>query len=187
MYNTSDIRKNLKVEIGGEPYVVVDFQFVKPGKGNAFTRTRLKNMVTGAVLDRTFKAGEKFEKAHLEQSSMQYLYADGDLYHFMNNETYEQVAIEESKIGDSVVFLLENISVDVLFFKGLPVNIELPTFVEMEVTRTEPGVKGDTASGATKDAVLSTGANLQVPLFIQEGEKIIVDTRTGEYAERAKK
>jgi elongation factor P len=187
MYNTSDIRKNLKIEIDGEPYLVVDFQFVKPGKGIAFTRTRLKNMITGAVLEKTFKSGEKLEPARLEEHSMQYLYRDGGLFHFMNNETYEQLAIDAGKIGEAANFLMENVDVGVLFYKGGPVNIDLPNFVELEVTRTEPGVKGDTATGATKEAVVSTGAKIQVPLFINEGEWVVVDTRSGQYVERAKR
>lgn len=187
MYSTSDIRKNLKIEIDGTPFAVVDFQFVKPGKGNAFTRCRLKNMITGAVLDRTFKTGEKLEPAHLEEHDMQFLYEDGGMYHFMNNENYEQVAIDAGHVGDAVNYLVENLNVSILYFKGKPLGINLPFTVELEVAATEPGVKGDTASGATKPATLSTGATVLVPLFIQEGEKIVVDTRTGTYLERAKK
>ncbi len=187
MYETSDIRKNLKIEIEGVPFVVVDFQFVKPGKGNAFTRTRLKNMITGNVLDRTFKTGEKFEPAHLEEHNMQYLYAEGGTYHFMNNETYEQVGIDSSKVGEAAQWLVENISVDILFFKGEPIGLNLPNFVELQIVESMPGVKGDTATGATKSAKLSTGAEIQVPLFVKEGEWIIIDTRTGEYYERAKR
>lgn len=187
MYDTSDIRKNLKVEIDGDPYVVVDFQFVKPGKGNAFTRTRLKNMISGSVLDRTFKTGEKIEPAHLEEHNMQYLYSDGGVFHFMNNQNYEQVAIDSSKVEDAAGFLVENISVDILFFKGEPIGLNLPNFVDIQIVEAEPGVKGDTATGATKTAKLSTGAEIQVPLFLKEGEWITIDTRSGQYVGRAKK
>lgn len=187
MYETSDIRKGLKVEIDGYPYTVVDFQFVKPGKGNAFTRTRLKNMITGAVLDRTFKTGEKLEPAHLEEHNMQYLYAEGGIYHFMNNLTYEQVGIHEDKVGDAKDFLVENINVDILFFKGEPIGLDLPPFVDLQIVYSEPGLKGDTATGATKKAKLSTGAEIQVPLFVDQGEWITIDTRTGTYVGRAKK
>ncbi len=186
MYQTSDIRKNLKVEIDGTPYVVVDFQFVKPGKGNAFTRTRLKNMITGAVLDRTFKSGEKIHPAQLEEHDMQFLYADAGLYHFMNNRTYEQVEIDAALVGDAARFLTENLNTKILYFKGQPIGINLPFTVELQVINTEPGMKGDTATGATKAATLNTGATIQVPLFVKEGEKVLVDTRTGEYLERAK-
>ncbi len=187
MFDTSDIRKNLKVEIDGYPYVVVDFQFVKPGKGNAFTRTRLKNMITGNVLDRTFKTGEKLEPAHLEEHNMQYLYSEAGIYHFMNNLTYEQVGIHEDKVGEAKDFLIENISADILFFKGEPIGIELPPFVDLVIVYSEPGVKGDTATGATKKVKLSTGAEVYVPLFIEQGEKITIDTRTGSYVGRVKK
>ena len=186
MYQTSDIRKNLKVEIDGVPFVVVDFQFVKPGKGNAFTRTRLKNMINGNVIDRTYKTGEKLIPAKLEERNMQYLYNDGGMYHFMDNDNYEQVAIDSEQVGDSALYLVENMSVSILYFKENPIGINLPFTVELEITETEPGVKGDTASGATKPAVTSTGATIQVPLFIQQGERVVVDTRTGEYLERAK-
>lgn len=186
MYSTSDIRKNLKIEIDGSPFVVVDFQFVKPGKGNAFTRTRLKNMMTGAVLDRTYKSGEKMIPAKLEERNMQFLYVDGGTYHFMDNESYDQVEIDTEGVGDAVSYLVENMGVSILYFKERPIGINLPITVELEVTGTEPGVKGDTASGATKPATLQTGYTLQVPLFIKEGEKLVIDTRTGAYLERAK-
>jgi elongation factor P len=187
MFETADIRKGLKIEIEGTPYMVVDFQFVKPGKGNAFTRTRLKNMITGAVLDRTFKTGEKLEPAHLEEHNMQFLYSEGGLFHFMNNENYEQVAIHEEKVGDARDFLVENINVDILFYNREPIGLNLPNFVEMQIIKAEPGVKGDTATGATKTAGLSTGAEIQVPLFVKEGEWISIDTRSREYVGRVKK
>jgi elongation factor P len=186
MYSTSDIRKNLKVEIDGAPYVVVAFQFVKPGKGNAFTRCRLKNMVTGAVLDRTYKSGEKLHPAQMEERNMQFLYLGGDMYHFMDTDTYDQVALNEDNVGDAARYLTENLAVSILFFKEKPIGINLPFTVVLEIVETEPGMKGDTATGATKAATTGTGFVVQVPLFIKEGEKISVDTRTGEYLERAK-
>ncbi len=186
MYSTSDIRKNLKIEIDGTPFVVVDFQFVKPGKGNAFTRTRLKNMVTGAVLDRTYKTGEKLQPASLEEHNMQFLYSDGTNYHFMNTQSYDQVEIDAEHVGDAADYLTENLEVSILYFKDKPIGITPPFTVELRIVETEPGVKGDTATGATKIAKTETGASFQVPLFIKEGEKIVVDTRTGEYLTRAK-
>jgi elongation factor P len=186
MYGTSDIRKNLKVEIDGSPYVVVNFQFVKPGKGNAFTRCRLKNMVTGAVLDRTYKSGEKLQPAKLEERNVQYLYQGGDTYHFMDKDNYDQVELSEENVGDAAHYLIENLSVSILFFKDKPIGINLPFTVVLEIVETEPGMKGDTATGATKDATTKTGLTVQVPLFIKEGERISVDTRTGQYLERAK-
>jgi elongation factor P len=185
MYDTSDLRKNLKIQLDGEPYVVIDAQFVKPGKGGAFTRTRMRNMITGNVIDKTFRSGEKLEPADLNEQKMQYLYAD-DMYHFMDTETYEQLEFTEEQVGEARRFLKENIEVDVLFFNNRPIGITLPIFIEVEVTETEPGIKGDTASGATKPAVVATGAKLQVPLFVNEGDVIKVDTRTGEYIERVK-
>jgi elongation factor P len=184
MYETADIRKNLKIEIDGNPWMVVDFQFVKPGKGNAFTRTRIKNMITGNVIDRTYKTGEKLVPAHLEEHDMQFLYKEGDRYHFMNNQTYEQVELDDDHLGDAKNWLLENLSVQILFFKGQPIGVTPPNFVEMEVIESEPGVKGDTATGATKVAKLITGAEIQVPLFVKQGDWIQIDTRTGEYLRR---
>ena len=186
MYETSDIRKNLKIKMDGEPYVVVSFQFVKPGKGVAFTRTRLKNMITGAVLERTFRSGEKFEEAALVEQRLQFMYAD-DFYHFMNTETYDQIDLTSDQVGDARNFLLENLEVAILFFDEKPIGITLPTFVEIEVTESEPGMKGDTATGGTKPVTLSTGAKVQVPLFINQGDWLKIDTRTGEYVERIKK
>ena len=185
MYDTSDIRKNLKVEIDGDPYVVVEFQFVKPGKGNAFTRTKLKNMKTGLVLERTYKSGEKLTPASLEERQMQYLYPEGEQYCFMDTETYEQVFLSTEQVGDGRNFMYENIVVDILFFRGTePIGVTLPTFVELEVTQSDPGLKGDTSGGATKPATLSTGHTVNVPLFVEEGDTLRIDTRTGEYVER---
>lgn len=187
MYSTSDIKNGLKIEMDGAPFTVTYFQFVKPGKGTAFTRTKLKNLLTGSVIERTFRSGEKLEPADVVTNEMQYLYNDGEASHFMNTETYEQVAIQAEVIGDSVGFLLEEMKVQVLFYKGNPVNIELPPFVELEVAYTEPAVKGNTSQGATKAAELQTGASVQVPLFIETGDLLKIDTRTREYVERAKK
>lgn len=187
MYSTSDIKKGLKVEIDGAPWTVTEFQFVKPGKGCAFTRTKLKNLITGATLDRTYKTGEKLEEADIEEREMQYLYNDGDDYHFMDTETFDQIAIEAKPLGNAVKFLVEEMSNNVLFFKGQPVSIDLPNFVELEITYCEPGVKGNTAQGTTKPATLSTGANVNVPLFVENGEWIKIDTRDGSYVERVKR
>lgn len=187
VYDTSDIRKNLKILLDGEPHIVVDFQFVKPGKGQAFTRTRLKSLITGYVIDRTFRSGDKLKPADLEEHDMQFLYCDGEMYHFMNTETYEQIAVAADHLGNDRNFLAENLNVMVLMFQGNPIGVTLPYFVELEITDTTPGVKGDTVSGATKSAEVSTGAQLQVPLFINQGDWIKVDTRTGEYVERVKK
>ena len=186
MYQTSDIRKGLKIEIDGEPFLITDHQFVKPGKGNAFTRTKIKSMTTGRVLDKTFKSGETIGRADLDDRNMQYLYNDGQSYTFMDNENYEQVEISIELLGDAVKFLLEQMSVDVLFHNGIPINIELPNFVDLKITMCEPGVKGDTAQGATKPATLETGHTVNVPLFINEDETIRIDTRDGSYNGRAK-
>ncbi|SMC20081.1 translation elongation factor P (EF-P) [Desulfacinum hydrothermale DSM 13146] len=182
----SDLRKGLKLEIDGEPYIIVDFEFSKPGKGQALYRCRLKNMITGVQFDRTYRSGDKFSAADLEEQEMEYLYKDGTQYHFMNTSTYEQVELSEEAVGDAKNFLTENLTVDMLFFKGSPIGISLPNFVELKVTRSDPGVKGDTASGATKPAVLETGYQIQVPLFIEEGDVLKLDTRTGTYVERVK-
>ncbi len=186
MYGTTELRKGTKVEIDGEPYIVVESQFVKPGKGNAFTRCRLKSLVSGNVIDRTWKSGERIKKASLEEMQMQFLYADGDQYHFMNTATYDQVAIPKDNLGDAHLYLLEQMEVAVLFHNGQPLSVELPNFVVLEITHADPGVKGNTATGSTKPATLETGAVVQVPLFVEQGERVKVDTRTGEYVERAK-
>ena len=186
MYETSDIRKGLKIELDGDPYVVTEFQFVKPGKGNAFTRTRIKNMVTGAVLERTWKSGEKLKPAVMDDREMQYLYSDESGYHFMDRHSYEQIALTAAEVGDDARFLLENAELTILLFNGRPVSLSLPNFVVLDVVETDPGVKGDTATGGRKPATLSTGAVIQVPLFIERGEKLRIDTRSGEYVERVK-
>jgi elongation factor P len=182
--DTSQFRNGLKIEIDGEPYTMTYFQHVKPGKGGAFVRTKLKNLRTGRVLDKTFRSGEKVDDAEVEDKRMQFLYVDGEQLVFMDTETYDQVPFSAEQIGDARKYVLENIEVDVIFWKGRPINIELPAFVEAVVSQTDPGIKGDTASGATKPATIESGAVVQVPLFIKEGEKIRVDTRSGTYVER---
>jgi elongation factor P len=186
MYKTADIRNGLKIELDAAPFVVVYFQFVKPGKGTAFTRTKLKNILTGAVIERTFRTGESLEPADIVEADMQYMYNDGEDYHFMNTETFEQIGIAASVLGEDADFLLEQAIVRVLFYKGRAVNIELPNFVELEVTYTEPAVRGNTSQGATKVAEFSTGAKVNVPLFIETGEVLRIDTRDRCYVERVR-
>ena len=185
--DTSQFRNGLKLEIDGEPFTITYFQHVKPGKGGAFVRTKIKNLRTGRTLDKTFRAGEKVEQAEVEDKTMQYLYQDGDSMVFMDTDSYDQIPFSKDQLGDAVKYLKENLEVDVVFWKGNPISVELPSFIEAIVTQTDPGVKGDTASGATKPATMSTGAVVQVPLFIEEGEWIKIDTRTGSYLERVKK
>lgn len=185
MISAGDFRKGITVEIDGQVWSIVDFQHVKPGKGAAFVRTRLKNVMTGAVLERTFNPTEKYPLAHIERKEMQYLYSDGELYYFMDTETYEQLPLNHEQVEDAINFTVENSNVTIKFYKGAPFSVEAPNFVELTVTETEPGFKGDTATGTTKPATLETGYKLNVPLFINEGERIRVDTRTGEYMERA--
>jgi elongation factor P len=185
VYETSDIRKGLRFEMDGDPFVIVEFQFVKPGKGTAFTRTKIRNMITGAVLDRTYKSGEKLKPADTEDREMQYLYNDGD-FHFMDNNNYEQVSLDSNAVGDAANYLTENMLIEVGFFKGRSIGISLPNFVVLEVTETAPGEKGNTVTGASKPAIVSTGYSVNVPLFVNEGDQLKIDTRTGEYAERVK-
>ena len=188
MYNVpGDIRNGLKIEIENVPYVVTYFQFVKPGKGTAFTRMKMKSLQTGATLERTYRSGEKLAPADIREAKMQYLYDDDDSYHFMDTDDYSQLAIEKTVVGPQAAFLMEEMMVDVLFFHGQPMNIELPNFVELEVTYCEPAVRGNTSQGATKTAKVQTGAEVQVPLFIDQGEVLRIDTRTGEYCERVRK
>jgi elongation factor P len=184
MYDTSDIRKGLKIMLDGSPYTVVEFQFVKPGKGAAFTRTKMKNLLTGAVLERNLRSGEKLAPADVETKTMQYLYKEAESFVFMDTTTYDQVNIPETTIGDSSEFMPENINVEVLFFNGRAVGVSLPNFIEQAIVETEPGFRGDTSTGATKPAKISTGATIAVPLFISVGDVIKIDTRTGEYLER---
>lgn len=184
MIMAGDFRKGVTVEIDGQVWAIADFQHVKPGKGAAFVRTRLKNVMTGAVLERTFSPTDKYPKAHIETKEMQYLYSDGSLYYFMDVETYEQLPLNHDQVEDAIPFIIENETVKVRFYKGSPFSVEAPNFVELTITQTDPGFKGDTATGATKPATLETGYTLNVPLFINEGDRIRVDTRTGEYMER---
>ena len=184
---TSDIRKKAKIMIDGSAYIVVDFEFVKPGKGQAFTRVKMKNIENGAVLERTFKSGEKLERAEVEQRSMQYIYPDGENFVFMDPDSGDQLFVPGDKMADEKQWLADGMTVEVTLLSEKPIGIELPAHVELEITQSDPGVKGDTASGATKPATLSTGAVVQVPLFIEEGEWIKIDTREGKYIERVKK
>jgi len=184
-YSTAEFRKGLKIELSGEPFVIVDFQHVKPGKGGAFVRTKLKSLVRGNVLDKTFRSGEKVDVPDLEQRHVSFLYKDGSNYYFMDNNTYEQISMVEAQIGEAIWYLKENTEVDVLFHNKIPIDVELPLFLELKVVETDPGVKGNTASGGSKPAGLETGATIQVPLFINEGDMVRVNTKTGEYIERA--
>ncbi len=184
MISTNDFRTGVTIEIDGEAYIIVDFQHVKPGKGAAFVRSKLKNIKSDSIIEKTFRAGEKVPKAHVDRKEMQFLYSSGGLFYFMDTETYEQIPLHEENLGDSIQFLKENMIVTVLFFEGSIIGIELPTFVELEVVETEPGFKGDTATGGTKPAKLETGAVIQVPLFIETGDILKIDTRVGEYISR---
>lgn len=186
MYSTADFRKGLKIEWDGTPYIIVDFQHVKPGKGGAFVRTKIKNLINGRVIDQTFRSGEKVDRPDLQEKEMQYLYAEGDRYCFMDNESYEQIYLTAEQLGEGKDFLQDNLNLKVIYYKDQPIAVELPTFVELTVAHTEPGFKGDTASGGTKPATLETGAVVQVPLFIDIGDRVKVDTRSGTYVERLK-
>ena len=187
MYQTSDIKKNLKVKIDGAPWTIVEFLFVKPGKGTAFTRTKFKNLITGQVVERNIRSGETLEPADLEHKSTTYLYQEGDNYYFMDSETYEQFPVAADILGDSTQWLLDAMSVEILIYEGRPVVAELPNHVELEITYCEPAVKGNTATNTFKSATVSTGGNVQVPLFMSTGEIIRIDTRTGDYLGRASK
>jgi elongation factor P len=182
--DTSQFKNGLKVELDGNPFTIVYFQHVKPGKGGAFVRTKIKNLLNGRVLERTFRSGEKVEIADISESTMQYLYHDGENLVFMDQQTFDQIPISPDVIGDQIDFMLENMNVDVLFWKGNPVNVQLPNYIEAKVVKSDPGVKGDTSSGANKPATLECGATINVPLFIKEGDVLRVDTRTHEYSER---
>ena len=181
--STAEFRKGLKIVFDGQPYTLVDFQHVKPGKGGAFVRTKLKHMRQGRVIDNTFRSGEKVELVDFEEKHMQFLYRD-DGYNFMDLESYEQVSLSADEVGEAREYLKENTEVDVLYIDGSPTAVELPNFIELAIARTDPGVRGDTAQGGTKPATLETGAMLQVPLFLNEGDVVKVDTRTGEYLGR---
>lgn len=185
MISAGDFRNGITFEMDGNVVQVIEFQHVKPGKGAAFVRTKYKNVITGAVVERSFNPTDKYPTAYIERKDMQYLYSDGDLYYFMDMETYEQQPIDKSKLGPAFQFVKENMEVKVLSYKGNVFGVEPPNFVELEVTETDPGFKGDTATNATKPATLETGAEIKVPLLINQGDMIRIDTRTGEYMERA--
>ena len=185
MISAGDFKKGITVEIDGNIFNIVDFQHVKPGKGPAFVRTKIKNIMTGAVIERTFSPSDKMPRAHIETKEMQYLYSDGELYYFMDNETFEQIPLGHEKVKDALPFILEDTDVQIKFHKGSAFSVIPPNFVVMEVTETEPGVKGDTASNTTKPAKLESGFSVNVPLFVNIGDKVRIDTRTGGYMERA--
>ncbi len=184
MVMAGDFRKGVTVDIDGQVWLVADFQHVKPGKGAAFVRTRLKNVMTGAVLERTFSPTDKYPRAVIETKEMQYLYSDGELYYFMDTETYEQIPLNHDQVEDAINYIVENQNVSIRFYKGSAFSVDAPNFVELTVTETEPGFRGDTATGTNKPATLETGLKISVPLFVNEGDRIRVDTRSGEYMER---
>lgn len=185
MIVASDFRKGVTFEINGEPFVIMDFQHVKPGKGAAFVRTKYKSLTSGVIREEAFNPSEKFPKAHIETKDMQYLYSDDDLYYFMDNESYEQIPLSYEQVEDAIKFLKENDSATLKFYKGKCFQVEAPNFVVLEITECEPGVKGDTAGNVTKKATVETGAIVDVPMFVESGDKIKIDTRSGEYLSRA--
>lgn len=186
MISAGEFRNGVTFDMEGQVFQIIEFQHVKPGKGAAFVRTKIRNVITGAVVEKTFSPTDKFPPAYVERKDMEYLYNDGELYYFMDVETYEQQPLNADKLTDSFKFVKENMTVKILSYKGAVFGVEPPTFVELEVTATDPGFKGDTATNVTKPATLETGAEIKVPLFIDIGDKIKIDTRTGEYLERAK-
>ncbi|NLN83980.1 MAG: elongation factor P [Firmicutes bacterium] len=184
MISTNDLRTGVTIEIDGVVWSVVEFQHVKPGKGAAFVRTKLRNLSTGAVQERTFSAGERLNRARVENKEMQYLYSTGDFYTFMDNQTYEQMDLTAEQLGEGLKYLVENLNINVQTYEGTVIGVEMPNSVELTVTICEPGIRGDTASGGNKPATVETGLNVRVPFFINQGDKIRVDTRTGEYLGR---
>ena len=184
MIQAGDFRKGITIEIEGAIYTIIDFQHVKPGKGAAFVRAKIKNLKSGAIKEETFNPSEKFPKAHIETKEMQYLYSDGELYHFMDTATYDQIALNSSQVEEAIKFLKENDSATMKFHEGKAFQVDPPNFVELSIVHTEPGVKGDTATGSTKPAEVETGAIVQVPLFVNIGDVIKIDTRTGDYLSR---
>lgn len=186
MYTVADLKKGLKLTLDGDPYVVIAFEFSKPGKGQALYRTKMRNMITGVILDRTYRSGESFEPARLEERRMQYLYKEDTHYTFMDNQTFEQVQMDEAAVGDAKNFLIDNLEVDILIFGEKAIGVTLPNFVNLRVVQTDPWVKGDTSGSDSKPATLETGFVLRVPPFIEEGEMIVVDTRSGDYSTRVK-
>ncbi len=187
MYSASDLKKGLKIQIDNEPYLIIDFEFSKPGKGQALYRCKLKNMMNGIIIDRTYRSGDTFEPANLVEKKMQFLYSQDNEYYFMDLETYDQCMLTEEQVGDSKNFLVDNLKVDMLFFDDRPIGITLPNFVDLTVTKADPWVKGDSVAGDSKPVTLETGYTVRVPPFVEEGDKITVDTRTGEYVTRVKK
>lgn len=185
MISSNDFRTGVTIELDGGVWQVVDFQHVKPGKGAAFVRAKLKNAKTGAVVERTFNAGEKVPKAHVDRREMQYLYESDNMFNFMDNETYEQIALTEEQLSDAKKFLKENMSIGIMFFQNTIIGVDLPNSVELVVVETDPGIRGDTATGGTKPAKLETGYVVKVPLFINQGDVLRIDTRSGDYIERA--
>lgn len=186
MFSASDLRKGLKVTIDGEPYIVTEFEFSKPGKGQALYRTKMRNMISGNQFTQTYRSNDKFEKADLEERTMQYLYAQDDEFHFMDTSSYEQIFLNREQLGDNLNFLMDNMEVQVLFFGERPIDVSLPIFVNLEVTVADPWVKGDTSGTDTKPITVETGYTLQVPPFVEQGDKIQIDTRTGDYITRVK-
>ncbi|WP_102400867.1 elongation factor P [Haloimpatiens massiliensis] len=184
MISAGELRKGTTFELDGQVFTVVDFLHVKPGKGAAFVRTKIKNVISGGVVERTFNPTEKLQEAVIERKEMQYLYSDGELYYFMDQETYEQIPLNYEKVEDAIKFLKENMFAVIKFFKGEAFSVEAPNFVELQIVETEPSVKGNTATNVTKAAKMETGAMIQVPLFVEEGQMVRIDTRTGEYMER---
>lgn len=186
MISTVDFRNGVRLMVEGEPFYIVEFQHVKPGKGGAFVRTKLKSYLSGNVLDRTFRSGERFEEPDLEEREMQFLYATGDLFTFMDTESYEQLSFEKSTLGDNADLLKENMVAKILVYEHRPIDVELPNFIELKVVDADPGVRGDTASGGTKPAIVETGATIKVPLYLEVGTVIKIDTRTRSYVERVR-
>jgi elongation factor P len=186
MYTASDLRKGLKVQIDGEPYIVIDFEFSKPGKGQALYRTKMRSMISGNQLVNTYRSNDKFEKPDLEERTMQFLYSQDDEYHFMDTSTYEQIFLAKEQLGDNLNFLIDNMEVQVLFFKDRAIDVSLPTFVNLEVIQADPWARGDTSGTDTKPVTVQTGFVLQVPPFVETGDRIQIDTRSGEYITRVK-
>ena len=186
MYTASDLRKGLKIQIDGAPFIITDFEFSKPGKGQALYRCKMRNMITGNQFTQTYRSNDKFEKPSLEERKMQYLYNQGEEYHFMDTESYDQLFITTEQLGDNVNFMIDNMDIDVLFFEERPIDVSLPIFVNLLVTKADPWVKGDTSGTDTKPVTVETGYELQVPPFVEEGDKIQIDTRTGQYVTRVK-
>lgn len=186
MISTNEIRNGAKIEVDGEPFIIVEFQHVKPGKGGAFVRTKLRSLKTGNVVDRTFRSGDKLEEPDIDEMEMQYLYSSEGQYFFMDTKSYEQIFILQEHLGESKNFLKENMVAKIIFYEGKPLSVELPIFVELKIVKTDPGIRGDTATGGSKVAMVETGAIVKVPLYLEEGAVIKVDTRSGEYVERVK-